>query len=193
METILKLPGFIYNKFFNILLKLSLKKLGKNSRIISPLRLDGIKNIEIGDNVTIRSKAWICALPIAATPKITINNGVYIGHFFHCIAYDAIVIEDKVLIADKVFITDNSHGYSDGTIPYMDQPVFSSKFITIGGGTWIGENVAILGANIGKQCIIGANSVVNKDIPEYSIAAGNPAKIIKRYDQIQKIWVRMNP
>jgi acetyltransferase-like isoleucine patch superfamily enzyme len=191
METILKLPGFIYNKFLNIVLKFSLKKIGKNSRIISPLRLDGIKNIEIGDNVTIRSKAWICALPIAKTPKITIKNGVYIGHFFHCIAYDAITIEDKVLIADKVFITDNSHGYETALTPYIDQKVFSKKSVFVGRGTWIGENVSILGVNIGEQCIIGANSVVNKDIPPYSIAAGNPAKIIKTFDKEKQVWVKI--
>lgn len=192
MESLLKLPGFIYNKILMFFLKIGFKKIGKNSRIISPLRLDGINKIEIGNNVTIRAKAWLCALKIAENPKLFIDDGSYVGHFFHCIAYNSVYIGKKVLIADKVFITDNSHGFSDGLTPYIDQPVFSKKGITIGDGSWIGENVSILAANIGKQCIIGANSVVKKDIPDYSIAAGNPAEILKTYDLKTKIWVRVN-
>jgi acetyltransferase-like isoleucine patch superfamily enzyme len=167
-------------------------RLGKRSRIISPLRLDGIKNIYIGNAVVIRSKAWLCALKIAPNPSIHIGDETYIGHFFHCIAFNQINIERKVLIADKVFITDNSHGYENGVVPFIDQPVFSKRSsISIGEGTWIGENVSILGVNIGTQCIIGANSVVNKDVPSYSIVAGNPAKIIKKYDIDKNEWVRV--
>ena len=62
----------------------------------------------------------------------------------------------------------------------------------IGDGTWIGTNVVRVGnIQIGKHCVIGANSVVTKDIPDYSVAAGIPAKVIKRYDFEEEEWVRV--
>lgn len=58
----------------------------------------------------------------------------------------------------------------------------------IGEGTWLGENVCVIGAKIGKHCVIGANSVVTKDIPDYSIAVGAPARIIKQYNFKENVW-----
>ena len=59
----------------------------------------------------------------------------------------------------------------------------------IGDDSWIGENVCIIGASIGRHCVIGANAVVTKEIPDYCVAVGNPARVIKRYDFEQKDWV----
>ena len=67
-----------------------------------------------------------------------------------------------------------------------------SPNLVIGNGTWIGTNAVIVGnIQIGKHCVIGANSVVTKDIPDYSVAAGIPAKVIKRYDFEEEEWVRV--
>ena len=67
-----------------------------------------------------------------------------------------------------------------------------SKGVTIGNGVWIGNNVVILGGvNIGDKAIIGAGSVVTHDVPAYSIAAGNPARIIKTYDKENNCWVNV--
>ena len=62
------------------------------------------------------------------------------------------------------------------------------KNITISDGAWLGENVCIIGANIGKNVVVGANSVVTHDIPDYCVAVGSPAYIIKRYDFERKEW-----
>ena len=63
--------------------------------------------------------------------------------------------------------------------------------VTIGEDSWIGENVCICGASIGKHCVIGANSVVTKDIPDYCVAAGIPAKVIKKYNFEKNSWDRI--
>ena len=64
--------------------------------------------------------------------------------------------------------------------------------VIIGEGSWLGTNVVVVGkVSIGKHCVIGANSVVTKDIPDYSVAAGIPAKVIKKYDFEKKEWVRV--
>ena len=62
--------------------------------------------------------------------------------------------------------------------------------VIIGDGTWLGENVCVIGAKIGKNCVIGANSVVTKDIPDYCVAVGVPAKIIKRYCFENNKWIK---
>ena len=62
----------------------------------------------------------------------------------------------------------------------------------IGTGTWLGENVCVIGAKIGKQSIIAANSVVTKDVPDYCIAAGSPAKVIKQFNFDKQAWEKVN-
>ena len=68
----------------------------------------------------------------------------------------------------------------------------SNNTVEIGEGSWLGENVCVLGTHIGKHCVIGANSVVTKDIPDYSVAVGIPAKVIKRFDLESKSWRRID-
>ena len=68
-------------------------------------------------------------------------------------------------------------------MPIKDQTIEFKGEVIIGENSWIGENVSIVGAKIGKHCVIGANSFVNKDIPDYSIAVGTPAKVIKKISQ----------
>ena len=99
-----------------------------------------------------------------------------------------IIIGKKVLTADKVYISDNLHSYEDVTIPIIDQKIKQINHVEIGDGTWIGENVCILGVKIGKNCVIGANSVVTKDIPDYSVVVGSPAVIIKKFNITANRW-----
>ena len=84
------------------------------------------------------------------------------------------------------------HGYEDVNTPINLQPIVQKNTVVIGRGSWIGENVCIIGCSIGKQCVIGANAVVTKNIPDYCVAAGNPAKIIKRYCFDTNSWKKTN-
>jgi acetyltransferase-like isoleucine patch superfamily enzyme len=172
--------------YYNFLLK----KLGKNSFIISPRAIDGGKNIEIGDNVYIQYKTWLAALSLTGEKEcvLKIEKGSVIGNFNHIYATKSIVIEEYVLTADKVYISDNLHGYEDINTPILRQSIIQNHEVVIGSGSWLGENVCVLGAKIGKQCVIGSNSVVTKDIPDYCVAVGAPAKIIKRYNFSTNRW-----
>ena len=98
-----------------------------------------------------------------------------------------------MLFASNILITNENHGINpENEVPYMNQDL-SAKPIEIGDGCWIGEKVCILpGVNIGKKSIVGAGSVVTKSIPAYSIAVGNPAKIIKKYNFDHKKWESEN-
>lgn len=102
-----------------------------------------------------------------------------------------IIIGDDVLAASDVFIINYNHGMSPQTCSYLDNKLEISEVI-IDNGVWLGNNVIVLpGVHIGEKTIIGAGSVVTKDIPPYSIAVGNPAKVIKKYDFDKKEWVKI--
>lgn len=160
--------------------------------IINPLRIDGMENISLGKGVRIYAKTWLAAVPLTGMPDclLEIGDGTVIGNFNHIYATHRVIIGKKVLTADKVYISDNLHGYENIHVPIMDQPIVQNKTVEIGDGTWLGENVVIMGSKIGKNCVIAANAVVNRDIPDYCIAAGVPAVIIKRYDTQRNAWFR---
>jgi acetyltransferase-like isoleucine patch superfamily enzyme len=172
--------------------KVVFKRMGDRSKIISPLKIEGYSNISIGSRVNIAYKTWLAAVPLtgAINCKLVIGNGTSIGHFNHIYATSGIVIGENVLTADKVYIADNLHSYEDVSLPVSKQPIKQIKEVYIGDGAWLGENVCIIGSNVGKGCVIGANSVVTKDIPDYCVAVGSPARIIKRYHSASATWLK---
>lgn len=181
-----KIYGVFIYKFYYLSLLIK-----KHSRIISPLKLDGIRNFNIGKYVTVNKSTWLAAMPLTGeNVELVIEDGTVIGHFAHIYVTKSIRIEKKVLIADKVYISDNLHGYENPEIPIIDQPIVQKKPVIIGEGSWIGENVCIIGASVGKHCVIGANAVVTKDVPDCCVAVGNPAKVIKKYNFETKNWER---
>ena len=97
------------------------------------------------------------------------------------------VIGRNVLVASNVFIIDYNHGLNLLTMSYLENPLIRGVFVD--DGVWIGNDVIVLpNVHIGKKSIIGAGSVVTKDIPEYCIAVGNPAKVIKKFYIKEKKW-----
>ena len=104
---------------------------------------------------------------------------------------DKVEIGKDTIFASDVLITSENHGMNpESNIPYHAQPLSTGE-VTIGQGCWIGEKVSIIsggGVRIGDKCIIAAGAVVTKDIPDYSIAGGIPARVIKRYDFEKHMW-----
>ena len=125
----------------------------------------------------------------------TVNNGVgdvNIGH--HTIVglgnviIGPVTIGNEVMLAQNIVISGLNHGYEDVTISPRQQKEVCKQII-IADHVWIGSNVVITaGVTLGKHCIIGAGSVVTKDIPEFAVAVGNPAKVIKKYNPETKLW-----
>lgn len=176
---------FIIFPFYKILFN----KIGAGTRILKPLKIEGYENIALGKKVVIGKFTWLASIPLTGkSANLEIHDGTVLGNFNHIYATRSIVIESKVLTADKVYISDNLHGYKNIDVPIMDQPIEQLLPVVIGEGSWLGENVCVFSASIGKHCVIGANSVVNKNIPDYCVAVGSPAKIVKRYHVEEKSW-----
>ena len=169
------------------------KHFGRKSVIFAPLQIDGRKNIEIGNNVTVQCGAWLASVPLTGNtqPLLHLSDGCQIGHFNHIYATDRIVFEKDVLTADGVYVTDNLHSYEDVGLPVLKQQIQAVSSVTIGEGSWIGEHACIIGASVGKHCVVGANAVVTHYIPDYSVAVGVPARVIKKYNHSTKQWEKV--
>lgn len=166
-------------------------KIGNHTTIFHPLQLDDVSSICVGNNVCIAEGAWLMGNGKGGI-TVSIGTGTTIGHYAHIIGLHSLTIEPDVLIADKVFISDCAHSYKNINLPIIKQNVIHLSPVVIGEGSWIGENVCICGASIGKHCVIGANSVVTSDIPDYCVAVGAPARIIKRYEFESNEWKKVN-
>lgn len=114
-------------------------------------------------------------------PHLKIGDRFLAGQYLKILCAGNIVIGNDVTFGGNVFISDENHGLSPLTPNYLDNDLMV-KNVTIGDGVWIGEGVKILpGVNIGKKTVIGAGSVVTNDIPAYTIAVGNPCRVIKKW------------
>lgn len=184
----------LYIRFFRLFYKSQFKYFGNKSSVLFPLDLNGIENISIGNHVHVAYKTWLAAVAHTRESKceLIIGDGTCIGNFNHIYATKSIVIGKNVLTADKVYISDNLHSYDDVTLPIMNQPIKQIANVIIGEGTWLGENVCVIGAKIGRNCVIGANSVVTNDIPDYCVAVGSPARVIKRYCFEENKWLKVD-
>lgn len=162
-------------------------KWGKNSVIMhSIFHIKGEKYISVGESNVFEPGLQLTAWeqPDQKPPRITIGNHCTFRAYAHITAVNEIVIGDNLLTGTNVLITDNAHGQfllEQLKMPPAERPIVSSGSVHIGNDVWLGNNVCIMpGVTIGDGSIIAAQAVVTHDIPPYSMAAGIPAKIIKK-------------
>ena len=165
------------------------KSIGEQTFFVPSIRyLNGSNNISIGNNCTFGKNAvlttWEKHEGKTFNPTIDIGSRCNFGDYLHLTCIDEIKIGNDVLTGRWVTITDNSHGttdYSELEHEPLKRKLFSKGPVIIGDNVWIGDKATILpNVKIGQGAVIGANSVVTKDVPPFSVVGGNPAKIIKR-------------
>lgn len=176
------------------------KVIARKARLFRfPIVIRGRKYIDFGVSLTTGVGCrFDCFSDSKGEIKLKFGKNVQINDYVHFVAMNSIIIGDNVLIASHVFISDNSHGSykcdswdSDPRIPPTERE-YATAPIRIGNNVWIGEGVCIMpGVNIGEGCVIGAHSIVNKNIPAKSIAVGSPAKVIKQFNFETKHWERV--
>jgi len=187
----------IFNKLTRLLVERQKKKIfghyGQNVTLMKPYMLTQPDRIFIEDKVFIRDYSRIEAITTDGinnfNPTIIIRRGTHIEQHFHLGCCDQVEICENVLIASRVYISDHNHEFADINRPILSQGVKPGGKVVIKENAWLGEGCAILpGVTIGRNSIIGTNSVVTHNIPDYSIAVGIPAKVIKTYNHHNGTW-----
>ena len=189
MRSVSRLFLFLYRtsirvrgKLFSLLISSAFARFGSKTVLMYPLRLSGEQRIAIGDRVFIGPGSWLQALPDGENESIAIWIGKGTSVAGACVisAVRNIKLEEHVLLARNVYISDHIHKYSDTDTPVMAQGVEKIEPVLIKRGAWLGQNVVVCpGVTIGTGAVIGANSVVTRDIPDYCVAAGAPAHVLK--------------
>lgn len=166
-----------------------------------PILIKGRRYIDFGNYLT---AGYYCRFEVYPKDndkrkRLIFGNNIQLNDFVHISAIDKVEIGDNCLMASHIYISDNTHGVYNGggeKESSPETPPDSREYITspvkIGKNCWIGEGVIVMpGVTIGDGCVIGAHSIVNKDIPEACIAVGSPAKVIKKYSYKEKRWLKV--
>jgi acetyltransferase-like isoleucine patch superfamily enzyme len=133
--------------------------------------------LEIGENTLLEPGVWITA---PGDARVRIGEGCFLNLGVMVAAVALVEIGDHCMFANGCFISDGSHRFDDPTKPVTWQGFTTNGPTRIGDTVWCGANVVITsGVTVGERCVIGANSVVTRDLPPYSIAAGAPARVLR--------------
>jgi acetyltransferase-like isoleucine patch superfamily enzyme len=167
---------------FSLLISGAFADFGSKTVLMYPLRLKGEERIAIGDSVFIGPGSWLQTLPDGQNQSVAIWIGAGTSCAGACVisAVRSVSLEEKVLLARNVYISDHIHKYVDRDVPVMAQGLDKIEPVLIKRGAWLGQNVVVCpGVTIGVGAVVGANSVVTKSIPDYCVAVGAPARVLK--------------
>ena len=138
--------------------------------------LDG--RLEVGEGALFEPGVWITA---PGDARVKIGEGTFLNRNVMVAAQDLVEIGAHSMLANGCFVSDASHRFDDPERPITWQGFESKGPTRIGENCWLGANVVVTsGVTIGARCVIGANSVVTRDVEAFSIAAGAPAKVLRR-------------
>lgn len=184
MRLLGRLINFVITIFNYLCWSWRLGGFGWRSRLGRCVMLTNPAAILIGKKVIVRSGARLEAIGLAVDcqPKITIGDGSAIQFNFHCGAVESVTIGVDVVIGGNVYITDHDHCYDDPALSVRRNVKLIASPVVIEDECWLGEGCVILkGVTVGRRSVVGANAVVTKSIPPYSVACGNPARVIKTF------------
>lgn len=170
-------------------------RIGKGSVIFNPCLFSNVHYAYLGERVLIRSGARIELIvrESCMEPKLSIGSDVNIEQNVHIVCGSSIEIQDRVTITGGCAIVDVEHPFED-----IEDPVqigmrlrMQGNRVVIGAGSFIGFNSIILpNVVIGRHSVIGSHSVVTRNVPDYCVVVGNPARVIRRYNLETQSWER---
>jgi acetyltransferase-like isoleucine patch superfamily enzyme len=169
---------------------------GRGSRIDLPVHVLNPKHIYVGSRVLVHPYCRLEAVTewkpggvAGFTPRLEIEDDVMIQYAVHIGCNHHVRIGARTGIGSRCFITDHEHVFEDPEAAPLYQGITHGRETILEEDCYLGEGVVVLaGVRIGRHSVIGSNSVVNRDIPPYSIALGVPARVVRQYDREQRSW-----
>lgn len=164
-----------------------------STRLDYPLKIDGAQHVHIAAGVHIRGEGWIYAVTKyrdqVFKPEIHIGRRTRIGKRCHIVATRRIAIGREVTLEDGVYLSDNLHDYHDIHRAIGESVLLECGQVEVGDGARLERNACVVGdVVLGEHCIVAANAVVIRDVPPYCLAAGIPARVVKRYNPSSRRW-----
>lgn len=188
----MRIRGFIdfYNgwvrvraRLFTTLCRGDFARLGAHTTLQPPVQVRGAAHIDLGERVFVGANSWLEVIDPAEArlaPTIRLGDGTSIAGFCTITAKRSVIIERDVLIARYAYISDHSHAHHSNERPIKDQGIANIAPVRICRGAWLGQNVVVCpGVTIGRNAVIGANSVVRDDVPDFCVAVGAPARVVR--------------
>jgi lipopolysaccharide O-acetyltransferase len=165
---------------------------GAGSVLMRPSTVEGAESISIGSRCVIGRYARLAAFRSGGGAlRLEIGDGTLISPFVHIGAAESVRIGPECTIGAFTWVTDHDHDIENPLADRRRHWRIVASPTVIGAGAYLGERVAVLrGVTIGEGAIVGTNSVVNKDIPPFTIAVGVPARVVKRLDRDSGRWVK---
>ncbi|MBZ5503745.1 MAG: acyltransferase [Acidobacteriia bacterium] len=152
--------------------------------------------VSLGDDVYMAPDVWLNTAPGSGSSasKIVLGRGCKIGRRTTISSRNQIILEADVLLAPSVLLMDHNHEFNDTELPIHAQGVTEGGKIVIERNCWLGHGAVIVcnygELTLGRNSVVGANAVVTKSFPPFSVIAGNPAKLLKTYDERTRKWIK---
>ena len=196
--SILTISQFILRRFVKLVEYIAFMPLfGEwhiSSYIRKPIKITP-RCIFVGKNVNVNANCRIEGVykynKVFFSPKIELHDGCSIEQNLHLTCAQNVIIGKNTSIAANVTITDINHPYENVLIPIEQQDIKVASVMIKSDCKVYNNSIILPGVTIGCHCVIGANSVVTKDIPDYCVAVGAPARVVKKYDFEKKEWIRV--
>lgn len=199
IDMLMWIPGLIFNEkiayiftflsdtFYGSYIRHRFKRASHIKMFGHPIVLRGGKCVEVGEGVSLGKDTRIEAHEeyngVRFHPRIKIGNHVIINPLCHIGCIDSVTIGNYVVLSERCLVIDHTHGdvsYEHLSLYERERPLVSKGKVVIEDYVWMGENSVVMsGVTVGHNSLIGANAVVTKDIPPYSIVVGNPARILR--------------
>jgi lipopolysaccharide O-acetyltransferase len=170
------------NKLFSLAVSGAFHSFGKSTVVQLPVRLKNQHRIVVGDGVFIAANSWLQVLDHdGESPALIIGDGTTVAGGCVLSAAVSIRVGRNVGLSRNVYVADHTHAYADSTGRPGDPGITHIEPVEIGDDAWIGENAFILpGVRVGRGAVVSANAVVAGDVPDFSVVAGQPARLVRR-------------
>jgi lipopolysaccharide O-acetyltransferase len=172
-----------WSKLFSLAVGGAFASFGRHSVLQPPIRIGGERRIAVGSGVFVGAGSWLQTLDgFGDSVALELGDGTSIVGGCVLSAAVSVRLGRNVLFARNVYVSDHSHAFENPELPVLAQGIDRIGPVEIGDGAWLGENVVVCpGVRIGRGAVVGANAVVLEDVPDYSVAVGAPARVVRTF------------